>query len=67
MTGKYDLYQLHGVTEYWIVHPKEETVMVFKIGEDNMYGKPERYAGDDMFSVPFFGNLVIDLKSVFSE
>ena len=64
---KFDLYQHHGVKEYWIVHPEEQTVMVFKIGEEGMYGKPERYAGDDTISVPLFGDLVIDLKSVFAE
>lgn len=67
LTRKYDLYQHHGVKEYWIVHPEEQTVMVFKIGEDGMYGKPERYAGDDKISVPFFGDLVVDLKGVFTE
>jgi len=41
--------------------------MVFKIGEDGMYGKPERYAGDDKVFVPFFGDLVVDLKGVFTE
>jgi Uma2 family endonuclease len=64
---KFDLYQHHGVREYWIVHPKEQTVMVFKIEEDGMYGKPERYAGDDTVPVPLFGDLVVDLKGVFAE
>jgi Uma2 family endonuclease len=67
LTRKFDLYQRHGVKEYWIVHPEQQTVMVFKIGEDGLYGKPERYAGDDTVSVPFFGDLVIDLKGVFAE
>ncbi len=67
LTRKFDLYQRHGVNEYWIVHPEQQTVMVFKIGEDGMYGKPERYAGDDTVAVPLFGDLVVELKGVFAE
>ena len=67
LTLKFDLYQRHGVKEYWIVHPEEQTVMVFKIEEDGMYGKPERYAGDDTISVQLFGDLVVDLNGVFAE
>lgn len=44
LTIKFDLYQRHGVKEYWIVHPDEQTVMVFKLGENETFGKPERYA-----------------------
>jgi len=67
LTLKFDLYQQYGVKEYWIVHPEQQTVMVFKIGDDGMYGKPERYAGDDKVSVPLLGELVIDLAEVFAE
>jgi len=67
LTRKFDLYQRHAVKEYWIVHPEEQTVMVFKLEGDGMYGKPERYAGDDAVSVPLFGDLVVDLKGVFAE
>ena len=67
LTTKYDLYERHGVKEYWIVHPEEQTVIVFKRGNDETYGKPERYAGDSKVPVPLLGDLVIDLKDVFLE
>jgi Uma2 family endonuclease len=67
LTLKFDLYQRYGVKEYWIIHAEEQTVMVFKIGGDGIYGKPDRYAGDGKVFVPLFGDLVIDLNEVFAE
>jgi Uma2 family endonuclease len=64
---KFDLYPRHGVKEYWIIHPEEQTEMVFKRGEDGIYGKPERYAKDDNIPVLLLGDLVIDLAEVFAE
>lgn len=64
---KYDLYQKHGVKEYWIIHPSEKTLMVFKLQPDGCYGAPDRYAGDDQVSVPLLGDLVIELAEVFAE
>jgi Uma2 family endonuclease len=31
LTIKFDLYQYYAVKEYWIVHPVEQTVMVFRL------------------------------------
>lgn len=67
LTVKFDLYQHHGVTEYWIIHPAEKTLLVYKLEENNLYGKPDRYAEDDKVSVPLFGDLVIDLGEVFAD
>jgi len=43
---KFNLYEKHQVKEYWIVFPHEETVLVYKIGSDKKYGRPESYAGE---------------------
>ncbi len=67
LTVKFDLYQCYGVKEYWIVHPAEHTLLVFKRGGDETYGKPERYAGDDKIEVPMLGELTIDLADVFAD
>ncbi len=67
LTIKFDLYQRHGVKEYWIVHPAEKTVLVFKLGDDQTYGKLERYADDHKIAVPLLGELVVDLADVFAE
>ncbi|MHB8057953.1 MAG: Uma2 family endonuclease [Desulfuromonadaceae bacterium] len=67
LTTKFDLYQKHGVKEYWIIHPAEQTLLVFKLGKDRVYGAPDRFAGDDKVAVSLLGDLVIDLKDVFAE
>ncbi len=66
LTIKFDLYQKHGVKEYWIVHPSEKTVMVFKLQETGLYGVPDRYADDGKVAVPLLGDLIVDLKEVFA-
>lgn len=67
MTVKFDLYQRFGVKEYWIIHPSEQTLMVFKLQQDGCYGAPDRYAGDDKVAVSMLGDLEIDLGAVFME
>lgn len=64
---KFSLYERTGVKEYWIVHPTDKTVLVFKLGENNEYGKVERYDSEDSIKVGIFEDLVIDLKAVFKE
>ena len=64
---KFELYQRFGVKEYWIIHPEEQTLLVYKLGGDGMYGAADRYAGDDKVAVPLLGDLVVDLGVVFVE
>lgn len=64
---KFDLYQRFGVLEYWIIHPAEQTLLVYKRGADGLYGAADRYAGDDQVPVPLLGDLVVDLAEVFGE
>ncbi len=63
---KFGLYQRFMVKEYWIIHPVEQTLLVFSLGEDGLYGNANRYAGDDKVAVSLLGDLVVDLKEVFA-
>lgn len=67
MTVKFDLYQHFGVKEYWIVHPKDQTILVFKLLESGLYGVPERYCAEDTIPVTLLGDLQVDLTKVFSS
>ena len=64
---KFDIYQEHGVREYWIVNPNDENVNVFVLDENGKFQFTGMYAGDDQIPVNIFnGDLKIDLLEVFS-
>jgi len=63
---KFEIYQHHGVREYWIVNPNDENVTVFVLDENGKYQFVGMYAGDDKIPVNIFnGDLKIDLLEVF--
>ena len=65
---KFELYQRHGVKEYWIVNPNDENVNVFVLDENGKYKFQGIFAGDDKIPVHIFnGNLKVDLTEVFIE
>jgi Uma2 family endonuclease len=64
---KMALYERAGVKEYWIIHPSDKTVMLFKLGPYRQYGRPEILTKDDPLQVELFEELAVDLKLVFKE
>ncbi len=62
---KLALYEKYHVKEYWIIHPIDNTVMVFTLGEDNEYGKPIILAEDGQLNSRIITDVKIDLKKVF--
>ena len=64
---KMDLYERVGVKEYWVVHPIDQTVLVFK-DKEGKYIKPESYIkGDKILASILVDELSIDLAKVFME
>ncbi len=64
---KRDLYEKHGVREYWLVDYQEEVVEVYLLNNDSKYGKSNVYSDKDKVAVSIFSNFQIDLESVFQE
>ncbi|MBI5604565.1 MAG: Uma2 family endonuclease [Deltaproteobacteria bacterium] len=63
---KLGLYERVGVKEYWIFHPSDETVMVFTLGQNGRYGRPEILTKEDRLKTSLFDELAIDLNLIFS-
>jgi Uma2 family endonuclease len=64
---KFDLYQENGVTEYWMIHPYEQTVYQFVLDEAGKYQLHALHAGDEIAIPYLFPDLQIDLTEVFAE
>ena len=62
---KLALYEKHGVREYWIVHPVDQIVMVYRIAEEGRYGRAGIYSSEDRVETEVIEGLVIDLGEVF--
>ena len=63
---KFKLYERVGVKEYWIVHPQDQTVMVFR-REGEVFGRAAMFAREGQIKIPLLGDLVIDLQQAFSS
>ena len=65
MKTKRDLYEQHGVKEYWLVHPIDKTFMVYCLNEVKQYAKAEIYADQDIFESTVIEGLKIALLELF--
>jgi len=64
---KYDLYEEHGVREYWVVYPNEQSVFQFVLNGQGKYCLHKIFAEDDVMPSYLFPDLLIDLKDVFED
>ena len=64
---KYLLYEQAGVREYWVVHPLDELLTVFKNNGDGKLAFDKIYTYDDQVKVGIFDELIINLKEVFDR
>ncbi len=62
---KYQAYEQHGVSEYWIVDPVYEVVEVWHLGEGGRYNRQGAYAGEDLFGSVVLGE-AISVKAIFN-
>lgn len=63
---KLDLYQKFKVPEYWIVSPKNKSVLIYTYDEElNAYGEPLICSKDDIIKSSIFNDLSISLDVIF--
>ena len=69
MTQKFDLYEEHGVKEYWIVYPEDKAINVFLLQENGKYDDGILYEfgfrSAPKVPVHIFNNHLIDLNDIF--
>lgn len=64
MTAKLALYERHGVREYWIVNADAPWVMVYRVGSDRRYAKPDYYREGESVPSEVLGGAEIPLAEV---
>lgn len=62
---KFTLYEEAGVREYWIVHPLEETLLIYHLNEHGKYVYQNIYSNMSQVTVGIFENIIIDLQDIF--
>lgn len=63
---KFNIYQEHGVREYWTVFPEARTVNVFLLNDKNKYSLKGAYAENGKVKVNIFDDLHIELEDIFT-
>jgi Uma2 family endonuclease len=53
------LYERHGVREYWLLHPVDRVLTIYRLGEDGAYGAPDIRALDEPTPVAIIPGLEI--------
>lgn len=66
LQDKFALYEESGVSEYWVVEPRNQTVEVFVL-ENETYKRITTYAEDDEAPSHTIPGLMIKLKEVFED
>ena len=64
---KFDLYELSGVKEYWIVYPNEKGITVYILQENGKYNDGTTYEFSGKVPVGIFEGLEVDLKELFDN
>ena len=59
MNTKRDLYERHGVREYWLVHPTERWIMIYVLNDNKRYGKGQLFGMDQETASIVFSALKI--------
>jgi Uma2 family endonuclease len=67
MRDKYQAYQENGVKEYWIIHPGEKNVLVFRLNDEEIYYGLAPLVEGDILITPILPGLEIDVTDIFKD
>lgn len=66
LQNKYEVYQESGVREYWIIHPNEQTLMIYSLHEGSFVPSRLFTSGDTIGSAVIPG-FYLDLEDFFKD
>ncbi len=64
LNDKYELYETHGVREYWVVHPVEGTLLIYTLLEEG-YVPSKLFTEGDIVSSEVLAGFSLELDEVF--
>ena len=65
LTYKYELYQEHGVQDYWVAHPEEKTLLIYSLDDNQKYQPSRLYTRGDVVSSNILNGFELNLDDVF--
>lgn len=65
MKDKFDLYEEAGVLEYWLVHPGERSVQIYRLNERGHYIGLRPFVDGDIVTTPIVPGMEVVLADVF--
>ncbi len=66
LKDKYEVYEESGVQEYWIIHPHEQTLLIYTL-TDGKYVPSRLFTSGDIVSSECIDGFVLDLTYVFAD
>lgn len=64
---KFEVYEEAGVKEYWVIHPQEQTVLVYLLEQGKFRGILKPYIRTDRISPVTLPELIVILEDVFPD
>lgn len=67
MRDKFELYEMNGVLEYYIVDPANETIFLYRLDENQSYVNTKPLIEGDVIQSQVINGLAIDVAAVFQD
>jgi len=59
------IYEQAGVKEFWLVHPVDRLIRVYRLGKDGLFGREDIYDDQAQIEIAQFAGLSIDCRRLF--
>jgi len=66
LKNKYEVYEESGVKEYWIIHPDEQTLLIYTL-VNNAFQPSRLFTIGDEITTPILPGFVLNLEDVFDN